>query len=422
MNTEQQQAFDAVVKERQNVFISGSGGVGKSYVIQEIAKSLSANQIPFAVTATTGVASLLIRGRTIHSFLGIGLAKEPANLLVRKATIKRPLIKKLTALQVLIIDEVSMMSAELFEKINEYLCLIRKDTAPFGGVQIVLCGDFAQLKSVEGDFCFTSELWPLVIDRTIELTKIMRQTDTTLHTMLNDLRLGRITSETIAVLKSRVNHPLDHLAETGIEPTVLYSHNCDVDRINQKELSKLKSKLEKGENVYLYSSHVEPESAKETVLKSLKIPEAVELCKGAQVMITYNIDSTLGIMNGSRGVVVGFTKVRQEDGSEQVLPLVRFVNGKVYPISYNTYDDEERKVVVTYLPIKCSWAITIHKSQSMSIDYVKMSLGSRIFECGQAYTALSRIRDLNNVSLIDFDPSAFRANPKVVAFYNQKSN
>lgn len=406
MNFEQQAAYDLIFESRKNVFISGAAGTGKSFTLKHIIARAYRDEIPIGITATTGIAGIHIGGRTIHSFLGIGLAKKTASELYATARKSPRIMKKLKDLRILIIDEVSMMNAELLDKIHEYLSIVRGSMRPFGGVQVVLCGDFCQLPPVEGTFCFDAKCWKQANIQTVLLTKSHRQADDAKFLdILNELRWGRCSPETLKILEACK----DTTFEDGILPTVLYSKNVDVDAINQEQYEMLlEKKPERKEYKTIYSK---VPFTKEWA-DSQRVPALVDLCVGAQVMVTMNtMIGDVVIPNGARGVIKGFTASG---------PLVGFRYGKEYVIStITTGNDENADMSVTYIPLKLAYAITIHKSQGMTIDAVVMDLGESIFQEGQAYTAISRAKNLASIKVLSVKPRSFRTNPEVMEFYKE---
>lgn len=406
MNNEQQQAYNCFLKN-QNLCITGPAGSGKSYTLKKIVEAIKLQNKNVGITATTGSAALLIGGRTIHSLLGIGLGKKNADELAYLVTRKKPQIKKyLMELDVLIIDEISMMEGELFDKISEYLGIIRKKPAiPFGGIQIVLFGDFVQLPPVNsGDYCFNSETWKLLNMNIVVLKKILRQeNDIEFQNILNEVRTGFCSKGTYKKLKQLKNTKFSN----GIIPTILFPRNIDVDIVNNFKFEKLLKVNEV--KTCTYKSEYSNESSR-TWANSSKVNDTLTLCPGAQVVCTWNISQEDGIINGTRGVV------------KQCLPnsvLITLVNGKDYLIEpINIKDEDDKNIWFTFIPLKLAWALTIHKSQGMTLDSVVIDLGDGIFEYGQAYTALSRVRDMNSVRLLSISRNSFKTHPDVIRFYD----
>jgi ATP-dependent DNA helicase PIF1 len=409
MNDEQLKVLQKV-KSGCNVFLSGAAGTGKTFTIKEIVQ-WGKPQLNVAVTSSTGTSAITIGGRTVHSYLGIGLAQKDAYQLYMLVQRKYPkTVQKLKDLKILVIDEISMISAELLDKISEYLQHVRRNKAPFGGLQMILCGDMCQLPPVNGEFCFNSEVWKSASFVCIELKRQMRQTNDDLFAkMLNELRFGVCSNETYKVLKGCKNPSFGE-----IQPTILYSKNVNVDSINEREFLKLS---EGGAEMRIYETVYSQNKNSKTWAESLKLPNTVELCIGAQVVLTVNLCVDEGFANGSRGMVTGFT----EDG-----PIVLFKNGEqiiIEPWSFSDENDEavtnEDKIWACVIPLKLAYAMTIHKSQSMTLDAVIVDLGPSIFEYGQAYVALSRVRDLKSVKVVNISKSSFRTHEDVVKFYKE---
>jgi ATP-dependent DNA helicase PIF1 len=398
MNSEQQIAFE-LCQTGYNVFITGSAGVGKTFTIQRIIEWASYTERNYAITATTGAAAFILGGRTIHSYLGIGLAqKEPQVLYAMVRRYKKYVIDKIKNLDILFIDEISMMNDILLTKISKFMSLIRNSDEAFGGVQVILSGDFAQLPSINGKHCFHSPAWKEANIKVCKLVQLMRHVeDPTLCKILEEVRWGTCSKETLKILKRLKKNMFAH----DIEPTILFATNKDVDKINENELHKL---INKGAITQTFKAD---HSAKYD--KCWKIPESITLCEGAQVVLTWNISPEF--VNGSRGVVTKLEDKRVH---------VKFCNGKIIaidPIKIYQEDDKCHEWV-NFLPLKLAYALTIHKSQGMTLDYVVLNLGDDIFEYGQAYTALSRVKSLKGVHMIDVKASSFMTHPNVIEFYN----
>jgi ATP-dependent DNA helicase PIF1 len=408
MNAKQQLAFNAVVKG-QSILLTGSAGTGKSFVMTQVIKWAKENDKKIGITASTGLSAYLIRGRTIHSFLGIGLGKKSPEMMAQFVMSKnKPLMKRLIALDILIIDEISMIDAELLDKISSYLSIIRKNVIPFGGVQLVLSGDFAQLPPISRKYCFEAEAFKTANVTTILLDDLVRQEgDTLFKDILEELRWGVCTKHTLKILKSLYKTEFAN----GVIPTRLYSHNTDVDRINEQEFKKL---VESGAETYVYDTTYSKHPMAKHWAESIKVPEKVQLCVGAQVYITWNLqgmEQPCPLMNGTRAVVVALS---QKNVS------IQLVNGNTVVVEpYTLTSEEDEKITTTFMPLKLAYAISIHKSQGMTLDAVEIDLGEKIFEYGQAYTALSRARTLSSVRLISVKASSFKTHPKVNEFYKK---
>jgi ATP-dependent DNA helicase PIF1 len=409
MNKEQAEIISHVVPGGnvfRNLFITGAAGTGKSYTINAIVE-LAKPALNIAITSSTGTSAVTISGRTIHSFLGIGLAqKDPYHLYIvaQKRYPKR--IQQIKELHILVIDEVSMVSAELLDKISQYLQYVRKNKIPFGGIQMILCGDMCQLPPVSGDFCFKSKAWEEANFLCVELKQQMRQSnDDSFTQMLNELRFGLCTDKTFETLRQCTNPNFGE-----IKPTILYSKNIDVDAINAREFTKL---IQAGARKRTYKTIYSPEKTSKMYAESLKIPDEVDLCIGAQVVLTVNLAVEEGFVNGSRGMITDFT----DEG-----PVVLFKSGDQLIVTPYTYaDDTDENIWCVTTPLKLAYALTIHKSQSMTLDAVIIDIGPSIFEYGQAYVALSRVRNLESVKVVNVTKSAFKTHPEVLRFYERIS-
>lgn len=411
MNAEQKLVLE-LVKKGDNILITGSAGVGKSFVLKEIVQLCRSNNISVGITSSTGTSALTINGKTIHSFLGIGIAKkDPMHIYTTNKKQRPLLIKQLETLKILIIDEISMVSAKLLDFISNYLCHVRKNKLPFGGIQMVLCGDMYQLPPVQGkddpnaEFCFFASVWKPANFKCIELISQMRQqNDQRFAKLLNEAREGFLSDENFEILKNCKNPNFGE-----IQPTLLFALNKNVDEINDREYGKL---LREGKERQFFETEFSQHPDTKAWADSLKIPEVVDLCVGAQVMLTVNYNLDEGLANGSRGVITGF----QAD-----CPIVLFKTGDQIIIEPWTYMDENAKdnVWAKAIPLRLAYALTIHKSQSMTLDAAIIDLGSSIFEYGQAYVALSRVRDLESVQILKVSQKSFKTNPKVIQFYNE---
>ena len=324
LNTKQSEAFDKF-KEKKNIFITGPGGTGKSIVVSEIIKYCKKNDIKVGVTATTGSAAILIGGKTLHSYLGIGLAEKSAkDLYTHNRYHLSHVVKKLKDLEVLIIDEISMLDLELFEKVSCYLSLIKFHKNPFGNIQIVLTGDFCQLEPVNGNYCFLSSIWTDLNLDIIFLNKMVRQeNDKVFQKILREVRYGICKDKTFEILKNCNNVIIDK----DIKPTILYSKNIDVDKINKLEYNKL---IALNKKIYKYEIKL-PEIKKNhdkitNWIKSLDIPVITELCIDAQIMVTANVNQDCGIINGTRGVIT-------ELYADKI--IIKTINDNIVPINYH---------------------------------------------------------------------------------------
>lgn len=413
LSENQKIAYDLMVKGH-NIFLTGPGGTGKTAVIKLFCKNYS-NIKKIAITSTTGISAILINGVTLHSYLGIGLGNQSVENLYLKILNTSYILKKWIEINTLIIDEISMLDPILFDKLEILARKIRKIEKPFGGIQLILTGDFLQLPVINSkNFCFEAKSWSNCIQNIIYLKDIFRQSDLVFQNCLNELRVGIISESTKKILKSRLNITLKN--EYGIIPTKLHSLNKDVDYENQKELDKL---LLKNENLDFYQYELQYEILKkglkfveEKIKKLCMVKQTLELCIGAQVMLLCNLDLDNGLANGSRGVIIGFD-------IETNLPIVKFLSGIERIINLHTWtieENNEKILNVMQIPLKVSFAISIHKCQGLTIDFAEIDL-SGVFEYGQAYVALSRVKNLQGLSIKNLDFDRIIADPKAVSFY-----
>ncbi|EST05467.1 DNA helicase Pif1 like protein [Kalmanozyma brasiliensis GHG001] len=444
LSQEQRKVLHMVVEEGKNVFFTGSAGTGKSVLLREIIKELRRKHAKrpdsVAVTASTGIAACNIGGVTIHSFAGIGLGKEPVLQLMSKIRKNRKSSARWQRTQVLIIDEVSMVDPALFDKLEEVARLIRKKPdKPFGGIQVVITGDFFQLPPVNPGgsvtFAFDAQSWDKVVQHKVNLTQVFRQKDESFVTMLNEMRFGQLSTKTIEAFKKLERIPR---YEDGIVPTELFPRREDVDRANMDRLSALQSE---SQTYRAQDGGSLPAEARERVLQhSIALP-VVHLKKGAQVMLIKNLDETL--VNGSVGKVIDFMDETEHEKKLGMLdmpeggekegtdkgpristrkwPLVRFVlpNGQTRdylakPESWKTeLPDGEVQASRQQVPLILAWAMSIHKSQGQTLPCCKINL-NRVFEKGQAYVALSRATSLEGLQVLGFKADKVMAHPRVI--------
>lgn len=410
LNKLQRDAFECM-KNRQNLFLTGKSGSGKSYVVS-LFKSIYECDRKIAITSTTGTSALLINGTTLHSYLGIGLGTDSIENLVKKVTKTSFLRRRYIDLEVLIIDEVSMLSPDLFDKIEEIIRVVRNIDKPFGGVQVILTGDFLQLPTIDSnEFCFKAKSWDSCIKKVIYLTEIVRQKDVKFQKCLNEVRLANLSDETKNLLIERQDVVLHN--EFNVKPTKICSLNSKVDEINNHELDI----LAKNESIEFLEYNMEitlHEKNQAYIIDKFKknciASETLQLCVGAQVMLLKNLDLEAGLANGSRGVVIDFV----ED-----IPKVKFLSGLETFIDYNVWQVmENNKVVLSarQIPLKIAFGISVHKAQGLTLDYAEIDL-SNVFEYGQAYVALSRVKNLEGLCIRGLDFMRIKAHPEALKYY-----
>ena len=394
----------SILKTGASVFITGSAGTGKTYLVNEYIRFLRDAGVSVAITASTGIASTHLGGMTIHAWSGLGIRDTLDERGLDELETKQHLWKRLQGTDILIIDEVSMLHAHRLDMLDRLLRYFRKNENPFGGMQMVFVGDFFQLPPVtrdrevsSDDFVFRSESWKKLDPIVCYLSEQHRQNDTVLIDILNELRLGELSDTSREHLETRrdVVHTRPH--------TKLYTHNVDVDSINQQELARIGS-----EKQTYQMEHTGRETLVQALVKSCLAPEVLALCVGAKVMFVKN-DPEKKYVNGTLGVIESFN---------HGTPIVRTNDGRaidVVAVTWAIEEDGKVKASITQLPLRLAWAITIHKSQGMSLDAAEIDL-SRAFTYGQGYVALSRLRTLDGLSLRGWHDDAFRVHPEVQSY------
>ena len=434
---EQINAFTAYT-QGTNIFITGPGGTGKTALIKYIQKDAARKGFNIQVCALTGCAAVLLecKAKTLHSWAGIGLGTASLDQLTTKIMKNRYAKDNWKNTDILVVDEVSMMSQKLFELLDAIGKTIRKNSKPFGGIQLIFSGDFYQLPPV-GDkddtescrFCFESLLWHQTFSKKnhIQLTKIFRQSDPVYQKILNQIREGRLKRSSNEALLHNVGRQI--AVDNEVRPTKLFPTRNKVEQVNTKEMNSLKT----DELEYKLKYHSDLEMTATEIVKrrqftreqiqtellylkaNLRCDELVKLKVGAQVMCIVNIELDNGqtLCNGSQGVITRL--------SEQGLPVVKFGSFETV-MGYHVWPSENIPGIgVSQLPLILAWALTIHKSQGATLDIAEIDAGSGIFECGQTYVALSRVKSLEGLYLTSFDASKIKVSRKVQDFYNSIS-
>lgn len=389
-----------ILKSGKNVFLTGSAGTGKTYVLNQYISYLKKHKVPVAITASTGIAATHMRGTTIHAWSGIGIKDKITRQEIKKNLMtKKYLVNAIEKTDVLIIDEISMLHRNQLDMVNEVMKVIKQETTPFGGMQVVFAGDFFQLPPVSktGEsnrekFAFMSAAWQEAAPVVCYLTEQFRQTENSLNQILEEIRSGDVSHNSIRLLRETINN------KPTIEPTKLFTHNFDVDQMNNEELLKIK-----GTSKTFTAEKKGNPKLMEVFVKSLIVPEKLILKKGAKVMFLKNIHEK-GIMNGSLGVVHDFE-------AEEGFPVVKLSDGKMIiarPESWSIVNEKGSNVVeFKQVPLRLAWAITVHKSQGMTLECAEIDL-SKTFEPGQGYVALSRLRDLEGMRLLGLNEMALQ--------------
>lgn len=439
-----------ILKTGHNVFLTGSAGAGKTYTLNQYIHYLRARRVMVAVTASTGIAATHMGGTTIHSWAGIGIKSELSDKDLKKLLSRKVVVERIKKTAVLIIDEVSMLHAKQLNLLNLVLKTVRQSEQPFGGIQVILAGDFFQLPPVgekeetnRDKFAFMSEAWLEGDFHICYLTEQYRQQvndniqvdedglhPLTLNDILNQIRASQVTHQAVQTLEDTITN------QVSMNRTRLYTHNVSVDRINQTELAKINSDIKTYQG--LGSGD---EKLVEMLKKTVRTSDELNLKVGAKVMFIKNI-SDLEVFNGTMGEVVGFKKIkievegdsgagngdenrdenRDESGNtintasstDSEYPIVKLNTGReviATPEEW-TVEDEQGTVLASYtqVPLCLAWAITVHKSQGMTLDAAEIDL-SRTFEMGQGYVALSRLKSLEGLKLLGLNDISMRLDP-----------
>ena len=431
LNPQQQRTLETVMNGG-NVFITGPGGTGKSFLIRRIVEECQKKSRKVAITALTGAAALLLGegAKTIHSWAGIGLGKDPASKLAQEIRKSRHAVRhRWITTRTLIIDEVSMMTPDLLSLLSTVGQLVRKSPLfPFGAIQVILVGDFEQLPPVikmddkqDTTLLFESDIWRALNLQICPLTQIVRQADPVFQTILDETRMGTLSEESLQILKDRQNKPWQDLK---IKPTLIFSRRADVEMVNSLNLKSLKGKAQTYDVKTIYDATVEKgltdqdPNVKRAIAKldrDAPYQPHLELKVGTQVILIYNLSTEDGLVNGSRGVVEGFT------ATTPPYPQVLFKgHGEPISIKEQTWKIEDFDGIKRQqIPLVLGYAQTCHKAQGSTIDCALIDIGPSTFEVGQAYVALSRVKSLDSLYIYDFEPSAIRAHPKVIEFYRK---
>lgn len=393
-----------ILETGANAFLTGEPGSGKTHTVNAYIAWLRARGIEPAITASTGIAATHVGGMTVHAWSGIGVAERMTPELLDTIASKEHVVKRLQKAQVLIIDEVSMLSGNVLSMVDEVLRTVRHEPErAFGGLQVVFVGDFFQLPPVsrsEAQFAFESPAWQAANPLICYLEEQHRQDDASFLSILAAIRAGDWDHTHVSLITARETE------HDGLEEGVpqLFTHNADVDRINANELAKLPGSAR---------TFVMEAAGAKPLIESLKrgclSPESLVLKEGAVVMATKN-NPAAGYANGTLGVVIGF-----ERGTGY--PIVETRDGReipVAPVDWAVEEGGKVRAKITQVPLRLAWAITVHKSQGQSLDAAAMDL-SRAFEYGQGYVALSRVRTLAGVHLLGWNENALMVHPKVAA-------
>ncbi len=400
----QEVGFKELMKSQDNIFLTGGPGTGKSFLIQEF---LEANENEIPVVASTGAAAILIKGRTFHSFFGLGIMQGGFDAVVEKALKNKRLRRRLKETETLVIDEISMLSAETLDCAERIASTIRKSHRPWGGIRIIAVGDFAQLppisKGPEKQWGFLSRTWERSEFKKIVLREVKRTEDAAFLEVLEDIRWGRKSERVEAFLNER----LTTNEEVEVDVPHVFPRRAQTDSFNRAKLNEIKSesRLYKteygGRDIYI-----------DRLKRDAPISEVMELKKNALVMLRVN-DPKQRYVNGTVGTI-------EEMEDDHLLVRLKFRTIELEPFTFTVLDDEgEEAAYASNFPITLAYANTIHKVQGTTMERCHVSLRS-LWEPGQAYVALSRARSGAGITLMDWDASSIRADKNVQAFYEQE--
>jgi ATP-dependent exoDNAse (exonuclease V) alpha subunit len=385
-----------VMQSGQNCFLTGPPGAGKSWLVRAFVEEARKTQ-KVAITASTGIAGTHIGGMTLHSFAGLGVRETYGRREINEIAEKPWVSVRIRNADVLIIDEVSMLHPATFEAADAVCKKVRRSTEPFGGLQVVLCGDFFQLPPVSkdglADFIYGSDSWEDLDLAVLYLSEQFRQSDDELLEILHAIRDGEVNTSHVQRLQTRMNAELPQ----EVVPTRLHTHNVNVDRVNAVELGRIKGKSER---YRMISSG--PEKLVAAMRNSCLAPDVLDLKIGAAVMFVKN-NVTDGYINGTLGTVIGFDKERR--------PMVKTDRGAVIAVEAQTWETDDirgKKVAsLSQLPLRLAWAISVHKSQGMSLTAAEIDLSNAFVE-GLGYVALSRVTTMDGIRLLGLNERALR--------------
>lgn len=388
-----------------NVFLTGEPGAGKTYTLNEYIRQAKDRGKRIAMTASTGIAASHIDGMTIHSWSGLGIKDSLRDDEIDRMAFQPKMVEKYNMCDVLVIDEVSMLHGSRLDMVNRVAKWLRSNSAPFGGLQVIFVGDLFQLPPVtkgdEVDWVHTSEAWLEAAPEPCYLTEQHRQgADSALLTVLREMRAGSLSVKSRDLLYSAIRPSPDDDSVTR-----LYTHNMDVDALNRGMLEKLTTP----KKIYRMTSTGDDYKVQQ-MKRNLLCPNVLELREGAEVMFcANNFDD--GYVNGTRGRVVRFTEtakpvVLTQDGNEIV----------VEQYTWRMYHDKGFEIAsVTQYPLRLAWAVTVHKSQGLSLDSAIIDL-SQAFTPGMGYVALSRVRSLEGLYLVGMNEQAFMMNQEIAKY------
>lgn len=401
----QNTAWSVLKESKQNIFLTGAAGTGKSFLIKEFLRDGDRNNFP--VLASTGAAAVLIGGRTFHSFFGIGFMEKPYEEIVTRALENRRVCSRLKKISGFVLDEVSMIPGQVLQAAEEICRKARGIRAPWGGARVIAVGDFLQLPPVsqnsqQKDWAFLHKTWHETGFVNLALKSILRTQDLEFLSILNVIRFGGMTTEVKDFLDAHVQ-----VTDLDEDQTFLFPRRAQVDAFNQKKLTEIDSPLVEIPTVYSGSPiHIEK------IKRVAPVSESLFLKKSAFVMVRIN-DPMMRFVNGSVGFV--------EDIDEDIL-TIRLKNQKFVELDKKRFElfngDGHAIASAINFPVNLAYALTIHKAQGTTLDTVVSDL-RELWESGQAYVALSRLRSSAGLTLTGWDQNSIRVDPEVKQFYSR---
>jgi len=411
----------SILKTGANVFLTGEPGSGKTHLQNEYIKYLRDNSIEPAITASTGIAATHIGGMTVHSWSGIGIKTKLEKNDLNKIKASQYIVRRITKAKVLIIEEISMLTGDTLSMVDTVCREIKQNSKPFGGIQVIFAGDFFQLPPVvrrevnentqttfinksSSIFAFDSPSWKELNPTVCYLTEQHRQEDDDFLELLSAIRRNIFNDQHLSHIEKRKIDSFDYAQNKSMTNIPkLFSHNADVDRINDEVLASIPGK----QNTFIISVQG-PDPLVAILKKGCLSPEILYLKIGASVMFTKN-NPKQGFVNGTLGVVDEFDKISGN-------PIVKIRSGRkieVEPMDWSIEENGKVRASISQLPLRLAWAITVHKSQGMSLDEAVMDL-SQVFEFGQGYVALSRVRRLSGLYILGWNEQTFQVHPEIL--------
>jgi ATP-dependent exoDNAse (exonuclease V) alpha subunit len=404
INLTSNEALKNITQKLKNVFLTGPPGSGKSYLTNKYIEYWKNKYMNVVVTASTGIASKIINGTTIHSWSGIGIVNEydEFDTILKKVIDNKKKVKEWKKTDILIIDEISLINTKILDMLNYIGKHIRKNDSPFGGIKIFIVGDFYQLPPVEGEYCFKYEEWENIFECGINLTENHRSSDNKLNKILNKIRKGKELNE-------KYNHILESRISEEEHYPMLVPLRSMARKINTDKLKENKNKEYKYIAKYIYDTN--KDFLKDMINRNSPLEEELVLKIGSPVINLVN-DHSRRILNGMVGIIIDFTS----DG-----PIVRFEK-KNYLIEKHIWEkqiEKNKSIMMEQYPLLLAYGITIHRSQGQTLSQVSMILDNNVWEKGQGYVALSRLQSLNGLHLLKYSPNIFKVDNCVKKYYKK---